>query len=187
MTPAIGLIIILNVLAFAGLVLMEGDVSISVKTIVTFGGLVPLEWLDGEYWRFLAAGFLHFGPMHIVTNGICLIAWGIPLERMFGTIRLLILYLGSIVAGACGSIFLHADPFVSAGASGGTSGLLGGLLALQLLGRIGLPISFFMVNIGLNIAVALFAPGIDWQAHLGGFAGGIILGWLLWPQVTHRD
>ncbi|MFY8155748.1 MAG: rhomboid family intramembrane serine protease, partial [Rhabdaerophilum sp.] len=61
----------------------------------------------------------------------------------------------------------------------GTSGLLGALMGLWFLGRIGVPASFFVINIGLNIGVALFAPGVDWQAHLGGFLVGLALGMLL--------
>ncbi|MDE2063191.1 MAG: rhomboid family intramembrane serine protease, partial [Bradyrhizobium sp.] len=32
---------------------------------------------------------------------------------------------------------------------------------------------FFALTIGLNVAIALFAPGLDWGAHLGGFFAGM--------------
>ena len=180
-TPAVWLVLGITVLAYAGLVVTAGDFDIPVRIIALWGGIMPAEWMGNEYWRYLSAGFLHFSPLHIATNMICLVAWGIPLERMFGTWRFVVLYLASIVAGAVGSVMLHEDRFIGAGASGGISGLLGALFALWLLKRIGLPASFFAINIGLNIAVALFAPGVDWQAHLAGFVAGIAFGALLWP------
>ncbi len=46
------------------------------------------------------AGFLHFSLVHIITNMICLLAWGVPLERGLGTIRFVILFLASILGGS---------------------------------------------------------------------------------------
>jgi rhomboid protease GluP len=176
------------VVLYGCLVWQAGDFSIPVRLMVTWGGIMPLDWLNGEYWRFLAAGFLHFSLLHILTNMICLLAWGIPLERLYGTARFLLLYLASVLGGTIGSVMLHEDRFVGAGASGGISGLLGALLMLTLLRRIGLPASFFLINIGLNIAVALFAPGVDWQAHLTGFISGMVVAAMLpLPGLTRRD
>ncbi|CAN1504396.1 COG0705 Membrane associated serine protease [Rhabdaerophilaceae bacterium] len=171
-----------NVLAYAGLVAAEGDMTISARLIANWGGLLPLQWLGQDYWRFLTAGFLHFSPMHIASNMICLLAWGVPLERMLGTARFFVIFLGSILTGSVGSVLLHEGPFVGAGASGGTSGLLGALLTLWLMRRMAVSASFFLINIGLNIAVALFAPGVDWQAHLFGFLGGMAMAFILLPR-----
>ncbi|MFY8115558.1 MAG: rhomboid family intramembrane serine protease [Rhabdaerophilum sp.] len=184
MPLATGIFLAANALVYLGLVVAEGGLDMSTRTIAAWGGLVPLEWLDGQYWRMLTAGFLHFGLMHLVANAICLIAWGVPLERGLGPSRMVILFLGSILAGSIGSLFLHSEPFISAGASGGASGLLGALFAFWLLRDIALPASFFAINIGLNIAVTIFVPGIDWQAHLGGFAGGAILALILRPRMA---
>lgn len=172
MPPATGFFLVVNGLAYLALAVSGGGLDVAVRTIAETGGLLPLEWLGGEYWRLLAYGFLHFGLLHLTVNMICLLAWGVPLERALGSFRLALLYLGSIVLAGAGSIALHQQPFVSAGASGGVSGLLGALFLLWLTGRAGLPASFFAINIGLNVAIAFFAPGIDWQAHLAGFFGG---------------
>jgi membrane associated rhomboid family serine protease len=182
MPPATGLFLALNILVYIGLVMAEGGLDMSTKTIVNWGGLVPVKWLDGQYWRLITAGFLHFSLMHLVANSICLLAWGVPLERGLGPIRMAILFLGSVLAGSIGSLLLHDEVFISAGASGGASGLLGALFAFWLRRDIGLPASFFLINIGLNIGVTMFVPGIDWQAHLGGFIGGAILAMVLRPR-----
>lgn len=34
------------------------------------------------------------------------------------------------------------------------------------------------VLLAINLALPLFVGGIDWRAHLGGLAGGILIAWL---------
>lgn len=182
--PATGIFLAIIVTVYALLAFSGGDLDINPELILTWGGIVPLKWLDDEYWRLLAAGFLHFSLMHIMANTICLLAWGVPLEQLMGSLRLAILLLGSIVTGSIASVLMHQEVFVGAGASGGTSGLLGALFLLWALRVIVIPASFFAINIGLNVAITLFVPGIDWQAHLGGFLGGAALAGLmvLWAK-----
>lgn len=177
--PATGAFLAIIVVVYVLLAFSSGDLDITPEVILTWGGIVPLKWLDGQYWRLLAAGFLHFSLMHIMANTICLLAWGVPLERLMGSLRLLILLLGSIITGSLASVLMHQEVFVGAGASGGTSGLLGALFLLWALRVITIPASFFAINIGLNVAITLFVPGIDWQAHLGGFLGGAALAGLM--------
>jgi len=180
--PGFWLLLIANVAIYAALVLSNGDLDIAPRTIAIWGGLVPQPFMSEEPWRYLTAGFLHFSLVHIVTNMICLLAWGVPLERGLGTVRFMILFLASIAGGSFLSVAMHEGPFIGAGASGGVSGLLGALMGLWFLRFVGLPASFFVINIGLNIAVALFAPNVDWQAHLGGFITGLVLAMLLVPR-----
>jgi membrane associated rhomboid family serine protease len=170
--PVVFGILALNALAYLLLVITDGDLTISADTMLGFGALVPEQWIDGQYWRLLSYGFLHFSLMHIAANSVCLIAWGIPLEGWLGARRIALLYLASILLGGLGSFWLQNGPAVTAGASGGVSGLLGALFALFLLRLVRLPPSFFAINIGLNLAVPFLVPGIDWQAHLFGFIGG---------------
>ncbi len=185
--PGFWLLLIANVAIYAALVMADGDTDISARTIAIWGGLVPQPFMAEEPWRYLTAGFLHFSLVHIITNMICLLAWGVPLERGLGTSRFVVMFLASILGGSFLSVAMHDAPFIGAGASGGVSGLLGALMGLWFLKRIGVPASFFVINIGLNIAVALFAPNVDWQAHLGGFLTGMVLALVLAPRPGWRD
>lgn len=128
-----------------------------------------------EYWRFLAYGFLHGGMLHIVTNMACLALWGGPLEQRVGAAYFLMIFFGGVVIGAVTGIFTHTGPYFTVGASGGISAILGALLGLKLLRRVDLPASFFVVNLGLNVALAFISPRIDWGAHAGGLAAGILI------------
>ncbi len=185
--PGFWLLLIANVAIYAALVLADGSTDIDPRTIAVWGGLVPQPFMSEEPWRYLTAGFLHFSLVHIITNMICLLAWGVPLERGLGTPRFVLMFLASIIGGSFLSVAMHDGPFIGAGASGGVSGLLGALMGLWFLKRIGVPASFFVINIGLNIAVALFAPNVDWQAHLGGFLTGMVLALVLAPRPGWRE
>lgn len=180
--PGFWLVLAANVAIYAALALENGDLSIGARTIIQWGGLLPEQYMEVEPWRYLTAGFLHVSLLHIVANMICLLAWGVPLERGLGTMKFLLLFVASILGGSFLSVVMHEAPFVGAGASGGTSGLLGALMAQWMLRRLDVPASFFVINIGLNIGVALFAPGVDWQAHLGGFVTGLVLSLAMKPN-----
>jgi len=128
-----------------------------------------------EYWRLLAYGFLHANLLHIATNMLCLLFWGGHLEKRIGFLYFAIIYVAALIAGAIASDYQHAArPFVAVGASGATSGLLGALFALWILGKINLSANFFVTNIGLNAALSATVPNLDWASHLGGFAAGVI-------------
>lgn len=182
MPRAIAAILIAIAVAYAVTAFLGQSLAISGRLLVLAGGLVPLQWLDGAFWRFLSYGFLHGNLMHLLANATCLLAWGIPLERLLGAWRFMLLYLGAIVAGGLASVFTRDDVFVLIGASGGTSGLLGALFALRLLGRSGLPASFFAINIGLNIGLTLLLPDIDWRSHVGGVIAGAVIGAAFLPR-----
>ena len=92
------------------------------------GGLIPAEVASGEYWRLLTAGFLHGNLIHIATNMISLYMLGMPLERILGRGRFLVIYLLSLL-GSSVSVLLFSGPFVpTIGASGAIYGLMGALL-----------------------------------------------------------
>jgi rhomboid protease GluP len=125
-----------------------------------------------QYWRLLAYGFLHFNLVHLLSNMLCLVLWGGHLEKRLGSAYFLLIYTCALVLGALVGHFIHTTPYLTAGASGATSGILGALLCLWLLGKLDFPASFFVINIGLNVVIALNAR-VDWGVHLGGFAAGL--------------
>ena len=125
-----------------------------------------------EYWRLVASGFLHANLVHVASNMLCLGLWGGHLEKRVGTAYFVLIYLGALVTGAIASNLSHTSPYLGVGASGAISGILGALLCLRILGKLDLPLNFFVINIGLNIAMGFTARNIDWAAHAGGFVAG---------------
>ncbi|MBV8697192.1 MAG: rhomboid family intramembrane serine protease, partial [Bradyrhizobium sp.] len=139
-----------------------------------YGAMYAFALPRHEYWRLIAYGFLHSNLVHLLTNMLCLVLWGGQLERRLGWTYFVVVYASALVFGAIIGDALHAKPYLTVGASGATSGILGALLCLWILGRTDLPGNFFVINIGLNVVLALSNPRIDWGIHAGGFCAGLI-------------
>jgi membrane associated rhomboid family serine protease len=139
-----------------------------------YGAMYSSALQRHEYWRLVAYGFLHVNILHLATNMLCLALWGGHLEKRVGALYFLIVYACALIFGGLVGNAAHATPYLTVGASGATSGVLGALLCLWILDKIDLQASFFAINIGLNIALALGNSRIDWGVHLGGFAAGLI-------------
>jgi len=143
--------------------------------------------LSGQYYRLITSMFLHLGVIHIGVNAYSLYAIGPQTERYYGTPRFLALYFISGLAGGVASYALSPNPGV--GASGAIFGLVGGLAAFyyvsrKLLGEISRQqLGGLITIIMINLFIGLSARGvIDNWAHLGGLAGGTLVGWLLAPR-----
>jgi rhomboid protease GluP len=138
---------------------------------------------DGEWWRLATAMFLHFGLVHLAVNMWALWDAGRLVERLYGPIRLLAVYLASGLAGNLLSLIAHGDRAVSGGASGAIFGVYGALLVFLWRERreihpvefrwlFGGAAVFSAVTIGFGLALA----GIDNAAHIGGLVSGTLVG-----------
>ena len=140
---------------------------------------------DGEWWRLLTSMFVHYGLMHLLLNMWALLNIGPFLERLLGRALFGLIYLGAGLEGGLLSIAWNGDRVWSAGASGAIFGLYGALIGWLLHEKQGLPRRVFqpmlrssLLFTALNVFFGLARPGIDNACHLGGFATGLVLGWL---------
>ena len=163
-----------TVLASGFCFIQAGSPAAPAELLYRYGGMYSGAIARHEYWRLLAYGFLHVNFVHLTMNMLCLVLWGGHLERRVGPAYFLIIYLCAMVFGAVIGNGIHSTPYLTVGASGATSGILGALLCLWILGKLDVRFDFFAINIGLNIAFALGNSRIDWGVHLGGFAAGLI-------------
>lgn len=144
----------------------------------------------GQWWRMVTAVVLHGSVFHILFNMWALYVFGPQLERESGSLPFLAMYLSSA---AVGSLFVYWFSHlltVSIGASGAIFGVFGVWLAgayrmrhtpygRRLLSQLGLLLA-------INFALPLLVPNIAWQAHLGGMAGGALIG-LMWSAQRRRS
>lgn len=135
----------------------------------------------GQWWRLVSCTFLHGNFMHVMFNGMVLLALGQSLERLLGVPRFLILYTVSGLLGALFSAWRLHDGGLSVGASGALWGLLGAEAALVYLPQSPWPPAIrqaarqtVMTNLVLNVLVSL-APHVDFAAHAGGGLAGALL------------
>lgn len=144
---------------------------------------------DAANWHWRAAltpfsyAFLHGGWMHLIFNGVMLLALGTFFERQYGTQRIFVFFMVCSLGGAL--TYMAFSPFSDIpviGASGGISGLFSATLILMLRqGYIRMSPRFGFWPVLIFWGIFLFAPGlllgepVSWQSHLGGYVMGIAL------------
>jgi len=164
----------------------------------------PALMLQGHPERLVSSLFVHGNWSHALFNAAFGLAFGAPVARYLGpkvggAVAFFLLYVTSGVVACLGFALIHwGQDAALIGASGAVSGLMGA--AARLIGghgRVGPMFSKAVTSMGgawvvINIIMAL-APGalipgvgagaaVGWEAHLVGFAAGVLLigpfGWL---------
>jgi rhomboid protease GluP len=148
--------------------------------LLQYGANAPVLVKAGQWYRLFAANFLHANLLHVYMNGVGLLVLGSLLERLLGPWRLLLIYLGSALAGSVASA-LSARAAFSVGASTAIFGLLGAMAVInwrfrtELPGGFRQPLRWWIFILGLNGLLPLLLPQIDVAAHAGGFAMGVLI------------
>jgi membrane associated rhomboid family serine protease len=144
---------------------------------------------DGDLHRIVTANLIHAFSLHLVFNLVCLLAIGRMLERAIGSARLLCVMGGSALGAMVACAWVRDAPVV--GVSGVVFGLMAGLLWVELRCATSLPVwwriprrMLFLVCGGLLIDAGLgfVIPIIAGEAHLGGFAAGLLTTALVTPR-----
>jgi membrane associated rhomboid family serine protease len=198
--PPIVLSIIAILIGIHGLIKMSGPDweiwSLYAFALIParFGGLESTPMIAGsQYWSLITYGFLHDGWLHVLLNSVWLLIFGTRVAQAFGALRFLAIALISTVGGALVMIAVYWSMFiVVVGASAGVSGLIAAAIPVMF-GRAGAPLSFgellrhrraiifMLVFLGVTLFTGVQGmPGfaddgrIAWEAHLGGFASGLL-------------
>ncbi|CAA9392049.1 MAG: hypothetical protein AVDCRST_MAG64-2066 [uncultured Phycisphaerae bacterium] len=157
----------------------ESLLRVNPRPSILAAGLVKPLARQGEWWRLLTAELLHGHWLHVGMNLLSLLAVGRLLEVHASPAYLPIVFLFSAVSASLASLYLSPGT-TSVGASGAVMGMIGFLAVLGYRRREVLPRGF-MKSISLSIALTAAAGlvahrHIDNAAHLGGLAGGVLLG-----------
>jgi rhomboid protease GluP len=139
----------------------------------------PAVLMQGEWWRLITAGYLHSGIFHILMNSWVLFDLGAEVETLYGTSRLIVFYFVSTITGFFASSHIGGGHF-SVGSSAGIFGLIGAMLAFGFTDRssLGMQVKSLYTRWVVYGLILSFLPGVDFWAHVGGFSGGFIAGWL---------
>jgi membrane associated rhomboid family serine protease len=163
----------------------------------------PALMLQGHPERLVSSLFVHGNWAHALLNAAFILAFGAPIARFYGprlggVVAFFLFYLVCGVLACLGFAAVHwGQEAALVGASGAASGLMGG--AARIIGGHGRPGPMFskavtgmgtawiIVNVIMAFAGGALIPGaggagIGWEAHLAGFAAGVLLigpfGWL---------
>lgn len=130
--------------------------------------------VNGEWYRMITSGFLHFGLVHIGFNMYLLYVLGQMLEPSLGRVRFLLVYLAGLLGGSAGALLLSDPTAISAGASGAVFGLMGlAFVGYYLHGANPLNTSIGTLLM-LNLVITFLFPRISIGGHLGGAAAGAL-------------
>jgi membrane associated rhomboid family serine protease len=149
--------------------------------------------LAGEWWRPFTATLLHASIAHLAANlSLGTILVGLAMGRYGGGLGLLAVCLAG-VGGNLAALAIYPESHLGVGASGMVMGGLG-MLTVQSLGslrehpsRRKFALQSLIAGMLLFVLFGL-SPEADIVAHLGGFASGLMLGWVLirFPAVCHN-
>jgi rhomboid protease GluP len=156
------------------------------EMLIRMGAIVPGMLGYGEYWRAVAAMFLHANILHWAANSWALYQLGTLYEVMFGSLRFTLTYfVTGIIASVASSLWMHGP---SVGASGAILGILGAFIfsikrhpewSKQPWTRSLLSQLVFWA--GVNIVLGFSVKNIDNVAHIAGLVSGLLIG-----MIPHR-
>jgi membrane associated rhomboid family serine protease len=135
--------------------------------------MVPAAVQAGQWDRLFASFFVTNNVPDVALNMFSLLIIGRLVEPSLGKWRYLALYMLSGLGGSVAS-YLFSNPLQpSAGASGAIFGLFGAYFVLAR--RAALNTSGILSLIVINLVFSFVVPDINWLAHLGGLATGLVV------------
>jgi membrane associated rhomboid family serine protease len=164
------------------------SVQIGNESIQLYAGPTPI------YLTLLSSMFMHGSLIHIGGNMLYLWIFGDQIEDFLGHAKYLVFYLLCGFAADFAHIMFNADSMIpTLGASGAIAGVLGAYLVKYpknnvrvMMGRAITTVPALVV-LGLWIVLQIFsqymdaagAGGVAYMAHIGGFAAGVALIYIL--------
>ncbi|MEV6556971.1 rhomboid family intramembrane serine protease [Nocardia sp. NPDC051756] len=174
-------LIAINVAVFAVTAAQAGSlVNNRASALFTDWVLFPPLVADGQWFRVIGSGFLHYGPIHLLLNMFALYVIGRDGELVLGRLRYLAVYLVSMLGGSA-AVMVFSQDSATAGASGAVYGLFGAITVILI--RLRQNPNQMLILIGINVFISFSLPGISLWGHLGGLAAGTLatLGILFLP------
>lgn len=183
--PITTMLIAINVIVMAILLLQSQSFTPDAELITKFGALGH----ESNIWHIVIYGFFHAHLLHISLNMLGLWFLGKELERNYGSLNLLVIYVVSLV-GAGISIYYFGTG-LTIGASGAILGLIGYNLAMHIKynasktkkGSKGLIATYIDLAI---IGLISLIPHVSLSAHAGGFISGFVFTYIYYLVVNQE-
>ncbi|EIL96314.1 MULTISPECIES: rhomboid family intramembrane serine protease [Rhodanobacter] len=193
------LLVVVCVVTFVGLALTPAPQRVS---LLLEWGTIPAnifhqhesllrQLRDPALLRLFTALFIHVAWLHLLSNLLFLVIFGLPAERALGSLRFLLLFLiGGVVANLMGALSLAGVGRPIIGCSGAVSAVVGTYVALFPRARLGLvlPLGLYMqfvrvpafLLIGIWVLLQLLFSyagpsygAVVWWTHIAGFLFGV--------------
>jgi membrane associated rhomboid family serine protease len=169
-----------NVLAFVATLVSGASVggSLGGNSVLEKASLYGPAIANGDVWRIVTAGFMHYGVLHILFNMYALYILGSMLEPALGRLRFALIYFVGLLAGSVGALILDPNAH-TAGASGAIFGLMGAAFLVMRNRGIDPIQSGLGVWLLLNLLITFTVSNISIGGHIGGLIGGGLAAWVL--------
>ena len=207
-SPIVLVLLAINISVYLTQILNGIDwLSPDLNALILWGANAAPFTLQGQPWRLLTNIFLHGGFNHLFLNMLMLMVCGPVVERKFGRINFVVIYVVSGLLASLTSALWYAqhqvlqpnlDLFglgfapqlqtvVSVGASGALMGMTGAYFAAWLVetnithtkaDSISYFKSFALI-IAVNLGMGFLTRGVDNACHVGGLLAGLMLGAVL--------
>jgi rhomboid protease GluP len=180
------LLIFVNIAIFSILFLINHhSFAIDGNLLVKYGAINSDKIvLYDEWWRLIAAMFLHLDIFHLSMNMVSLYIIGTIVEQAYSRFIYLLTYFITGISGSLLSLYI-SPYFLLVGASGAIFGLFGLLAGYYAVQR-NIPsisnqsaISNFWIIIILNIFIGFTMPIVVISSHISGVLSGFIGGYLI--------
>ena len=166
------------------------------STVLTNGGAINKRELNmalsqyfidnGEWYRLISSGFLHYGLIHVGMNMFLLWQLGQLLEPALDRGRFALLYFAAMLGGSVGALALSPNAL-----TGGASGAVFGLMAAAAVGLQQRGVNPMKTGIGgtlvLNLLITFTIPGISIGGHVGGALMGAAVGYVMLEPRWNRN
>ena len=167
-------------------IIMFINIVMFLLSIVDYTGIIDMfanyyvNVKNGQVYRLITYSFVHANLLHLFFNMYALYFIGPQVEKYYGKVNYLIIYLGSaLIGGLFTTVLTNA---VSVGASSSIFGLFGAMVYFGYKYRNVLD-DFLRSGIVpvliLNLFLGFIVPGIDVYGHIGGLLGGLLLSYTL--------
>lgn len=206
------LLVVICVVTFVGLALTPAPQRVS---LLLEWGTIPAnifhehesilrQLRDPALLRLFTALFIHVAWLHLLSNLLFLVIFGLPAERTLGSFRFLLLFLvGGVVANLMGALSLAGVGRPIIGCSGAVSAVVGTYVALFPRARLGLvlPLGLYMqfvrvpafLLIGIWVLLQLLFSyagpsygAVVWWTHIAGFLFGVIFALVSRNSIARR-
>lgn len=147
------------------------------STFMYFGANNYVYVQFGGFYRLFTSMFLHANLYHIAFNMYALYIIGPQVEKYFGRLKFILIYLISGILGSLFSCVFMESTSLSIGASGAIFGLFGSLAYFTYKYRATLNNflrSSILPTIFINLILGFLLPNVDVSAHVGGLIGGVL-------------
>lgn len=159
---------------------------------------------DPSLLRLFTALFIHVTWLHLLSNLLFLVIFGLPGERALGSLRFLLLFtIGGVVANLIGALSLAGVRLPIIGCSGAVSAVVGTYVALFPRARLGLVLplglylqfvrvpAYLLIGIWVLLQLLFSYAGASygayvWWAHIGGFLFGLAFALLSREAIARR-